>query len=200
MTTAFRYRPKFIDIRINKPDAAARLRAPEERACDHIGCLRAGGHRAPKSREMEGQFWWFCTDHAAEYNRRWNYFEGMTEAEYAAFDSSEAVGHRPTWTMRPSAGDRESAIRRKFYAWRSEKGGGPAASQEPRRRHLTRQQIMAFETLGLEETSNGDVIRTRYAELIKRYHPDSNGGDRSMEAQLSKVRDAYQLLKTGGLV
>ena len=52
-------------------------REPEDRPCDHIGCQRAGLHRAPKSREHANQFWHFCTAHAADYNKRWDYFQGM---------------------------------------------------------------------------------------------------------------------------
>jgi len=44
------------------------------------------------------------------------------------------------------------------------------------------------------------AIRARYADLVKRWHPDSNGGDRSAEANLQRVLKAYQMLKAGGLV
>ena len=107
MTAAFEYKPKFVDIRVKKRDAgAAEARAPAERACDHVGCSHAGAHRAPKKREHNGEFWWFCLDHASDYNRRWNYFAGMSDAELAAYDRAEAAGHRPTWTFRAARGDR----------------------------------------------------------------------------------------------
>jgi curved DNA-binding protein CbpA len=51
----------------------------------------------------------------------------------------------------------------------------------------------------LSEDATGEAIRTRYAELVKRWHPDSNGGDRSAEAQLQRVIKSYQLLKAAGL-
>ena len=37
---------------------------------------------------------------------------------------------------------------------------------------------------------------SRYSQLVRRYHPDRNGGDRSQEARLGAVIDAWQLLKT----
>jgi DnaJ-class molecular chaperone len=35
---------------------------------------------------------------------------------------------------------------------------------------------------------------------VKRWHPDSNGGDRGAEQSLQKAIKAYQTLKAGGLV
>ena len=59
--------------------------------------------------------------------------------------------------------------------------------------------MTALEELALDENADSRTIRLRYAELIKRFHPDSNGGDRSAEAKLNKVIKAYQVLKTAGL-
>jgi curved DNA-binding protein CbpA len=38
-------------------------------------------------------------------------------------------------------------------------------------------------------------VRRRYSELVRRFHPDRNGGDRSHEAQLSEVLSAWQTLR-----
>lgn len=207
MSASFDYRPKFVDIRVKKPDAATTEREPEERACDHVGCHRAGVHRAPKGRDREGQYWHFCYDHAADYNRRWNYFAGMTDSELADYQKREETGHRPTWTFRGGRGDRLSAAMRGFQAGRRSDpfgmfGDGPRPAGESARptRRLTRLQTLAFEALALEDTADAAQIRTRYAELVKRWHPDSNGGDRGAEANLHRVISAYQTLKAGGLV
>ena len=37
-----------------------RLKAGE-RACDHPGCRRAAQTRAPKSRDLLNEHYWFCT-------------------------------------------------------------------------------------------------------------------------------------------
>lgn len=207
MADAFAYRPKFVDIRVKKPDAETIERDPSDRPCDHIGCKRPGEHRAPKGREMEGQFWHFCFAHAADYNRRWNYFAGMSDAELADYQKKEETGHRPTWTFRGGRLDKFSSAMRGFQAGRRGDpfgmfGGDPAQAQPQQRarRRLTRLQTMALEAMSLEENADADAIRARYAELVKRWHPDSNGGDRSAEASLQRVLKAYQTLKAGGLV
>ena len=87
MPGAFQYRPKFVDIRVRPPsdndEAAEDVHAlkPGERRCDHPGCLRPATARAPKARDMLHEHYWFCQPHAAEYNRNWNFFAGLPEAE-----------------------------------------------------------------------------------------------------------------------
>jgi curved DNA-binding protein CbpA len=58
---------------------------------------------------------------------------------------------------------------------------------------------LAFEIMQLDENANAAAVRAKYAELVKRWHPDSNGGDRSAEEQLQRVIKAYQALKSAGL-
>ena len=76
MSGAFQYRPKFVDIRVRPPkegeeEAKHDVHAlkPGEKPCDHPGCRVAGATKAPKSRDMLNEHYWFCQPHAAEYNR-----------------------------------------------------------------------------------------------------------------------------------
>lgn len=207
MASAFQYRPKFVDIRVKKPDAAKASRAPNDRACDHIGCDRAGIHRAPKARDRIGEYWHFCVEHAADYNRRWDYFSGMSDDDLTNWQKQEETGHRPTWTFRSGRLDRYSAATRRFRNGQASDpfgmfGANDGASPQPAapRRRISRLQVMALEAMSLDENATAADIRTRYAELVKRWHPDSNGGDRSAETNLQRVLKAYQTLKAGGLV
>jgi len=209
MSNAFEYKPKFVDIRVKKSGAAKTRAAPAaaavETACDFVGCKREGSHKAPKGRDMAGEYWNFCVEHVTDYNRRWNYFSGMTDDELAAYRKREEVGHRPTWTFRSGRLDKHTASLRGIRADQANDpfavfgGAGEAAAPKPRRR-LSRLQAMALEVMQLEENANASEIRTRYAELVKRWHPDSNGGDRGAEENLQRVLKAYQVLKGAGLV
>jgi hypothetical protein len=192
------YEPKFYRRREADPGT----RKPGERACDHLGCVRAGRHRAPKGRDQANEYWHFCLEHAAEYNRRWDYFAGMSETELDSFRKRAEAGHRPTWTFKASRLDRVAAAMRDFQAGRRADPFGlfrKAAPQQPRVRRLSRLQLLALETLALDERADASHIRTRYKELVKRYHPDVNGGDRSAEHQLQRVIRAYQTMKSTGL-
>ena len=50
--------------------------------------------------------------------------------------------------------------------------------------------------LGLSDTAGASDVRRAYKRLVRRYHPDSNGGDRSMEGKLQAAVNAYTHLKS----
>ncbi|NWP00770.1 molecular chaperone DnaJ, partial [Escherichia coli] len=52
------------------------------RLCDRHGCEQPGDRPAPKSPNSRER-WYFCETHAAEYNRNWDYFAGLTAEEAA---------------------------------------------------------------------------------------------------------------------
>ncbi|MEP7211242.1 MAG: DnaJ domain-containing protein, partial [Alphaproteobacteria bacterium] len=66
-------------------------------------------------------------------------------------------------------------------------------------RDRTRLQTRALDELELPHNATGEQVREKYGILIKRFHPDSNGGDRSMEGKLNLVIRAYKALKSAGL-
>jgi hypothetical protein len=216
MSGAFRYKPKFVDIRVRPPkpeeegvEADVHTLKPGEKPCEWPGCRVAGAAKAPKSRDRLDQHYWFCQPHAGEYNRNWNFFEGMSEAAVRQAQEARATGERPTWQFRASKFSREAAA----FAARAGTGQGYAdpfdllgrrarAAEAARNapRHLGRLEHKALAELDLEETADKPAIRARYAELVKRCHPDANGGDRSAEQRLQRVLKAYKTLQKAGLV
>jgi curved DNA-binding protein CbpA len=59
---------------------------------------------------------------------------------------------------------------------------------------------MAMDTLHLPHNSTLIEIKARYKELVKRFHPDANGGDRGAEERLKQVIKAYGVLRASGLL
>ena len=212
MSGAFQYKPKFVDIRVRPPkegeeEAAADVFAlkPGERACDHAGCRTPATARAPKSRDMLNEHYWFCARHAAEYNKSWDFFAGMNESQIRAAQEARATGERPTWAFRASAGSREAAssrARNMAEAFMRFRGARPAQAADvagERARKLGRLERNALADLDLDAEADAALIRSRYKELVKRCHPDSNGGDRSAENKLQRVIKAYKTLQKSGL-
>lgn len=203
MSNAFEYRPRFVDIRIKPPNA--KRAAANERACDYPECAGKGTCRAPKGPDKLGEHYMFCPSHAAEYNRNWDFFSGMSDDEVVQFQRDAAHGHRPTWGM--GAGDRmrDTATRAKrdwgrvFVDSFGLFGDKPAPQPDTRERRLGKLEKAAFDTLGLDHDAKGEDIRARYTELVKAYHPDANGGDRSTENRLTLVIRAFKTLKKSGL-
>ncbi|MEG2730306.1 MAG: molecular chaperone DnaJ, partial [Brevundimonas sp.] len=110
MSGSFEYKPRFTDIRVKPPkpeeEAAAKdvLRLkPGEIPCEWADCSRPATAKAPKSREQINLFYNFCQGHAAQYNKAWNFYAGMSEGEVRAAQENEAMtGGRPTWDMKVS--------------------------------------------------------------------------------------------------
>jgi hypothetical protein len=196
--------PLFDKVRI-KPRCEEPRR--DEPVCERAGCTQPGVHRAPKGRGREGQYWRFCIAHVREYNAAYNYFTGMTDEDVQQYQKEAVVGHRPTWNM--SAGGR----RRRDGATNPEEfdyldplgvmrsGGfeGRAAAPEPATPRRPGPVVQALETLGLDENAGALEIKAQYKILVKRFHPDAHGGDRSFEPRLRDIINAHGTLKAAGL-
>ena len=200
------YSKYFEKIRI-RPDreAEVRSRAP---ICQWDGCEEAGTHRAPVGRMREGEYFKFCFDHVREYNKGFNYFSGLADSEIARYQKEALTGHRPTWKMGANGASRSSPD---FAQARSGRAGyyrnvrdpfnlfGGGARSAPRQRKAGPLEAKALETLGLDTNATGADIKARYKELVKRHHPDANGGDRGSEDRFRDVLHAYRVLKQAGL-
>ena len=199
------YRPKFgFDIRIN-PDIPreARKRPANAARCSVAGCTGHAEWRAPKSRQRMDERVWLCREHLRAHNERWNFFEGMSEEEIERHCLQATLGHRPTWPFGWRTGGKPGNAGQKAwsfgvddrYAFFEE---GSEAQPRPRQTTLTKGQLDALDALGLEETATLSQVKARYKELVKRFHPDTNGGDRGKEERLRQVIRAYGHLRTTG--
>jgi hypothetical protein len=159
--------------------------------------------RAPKGREREGEYFSFCRDHVREYNASYDYFRGMDDASLAKFRQADAVGHRPTWKMGARAAPTGQPVDESVFAEaraarrRGAKGKPPQTEPPPRYNALA---IKALLTLELGGDATPARIKARYKELVKRHHPDANGGDRSSEERLREIIQAYNFLRANKLI
>lgn len=199
--------PLFDRIRV-KPAEDRRLRA-DLPTCEWRGCSHKATHRAPKGRLRENEYWRFCLDHVREYNHSYNYFAGMSEEAVSKYQKDAITGHRPTWKMgtgiHPGGGaDFGSGDARDPFNIFHELGGGGANWRprservDPRRRTVRNAERKALLELGLEEGADRTEIKARFKLLVKRHHPDANGGDRASENKLREIIQAYNYLKSTG--
>jgi hypothetical protein len=202
--------PLFDRIRV-KPDKDRRLSA-QGPVCEWADCKAPATHRAPKGRLREREYWQFCLEHVRAYNHSYNFFAGMTPEDIAKYQKDAVVGHRPTWKMgmnAPHANSRprSSRSRGEFSGARDPFGffrefGTAADPDFSRRRFETglvrNAERKALGVLGLEPPATKQEVKARFKELVKRHHPDANGGDRSCEAKLREIIQAYNYLKSIG--
>ena len=140
------------------------------RICDRHGCEEPGNCPAPKSPNSPDR-WYFCEKHAAEYNRNWDYFQGLSKEEAAAREAEE---------KRDASGYRESA----FHGW-SGPGDGSRSGDEMR----------ALDILELEPDSDIDMVKRAFRRLAKENHPDVKPGDEEAAQRFQAIQAAYDVLR-----
>lgn len=195
--------PIFDRIRV-KPEEDRRPRG-RILACDTPGCPEPATHRAPKGRGREREYWCFCLAHVREYNQSYNYFAGMSDEAVARYQKDALTGHRPTWKMGLNGGQRPQAaegFRPQFgpagdpFGFFRETGFGSRQERVEEARPVRNAERKALDVLGLEGEPGKAEIKARFKLLVKRHHPDANGGDRSCEDRLREIIQAYNYLKS----
>ena len=144
--------------------------AVEVRLCDRHGCTEPGNCPAPKS-PNNPERWHFCQRHAAEYNGKWDYFEGLDKEEAA---------ERARTEQRDNAGYAESA----HYGWAGSGDGSRSADE-----------MRALELLELEADADFAAVKKAWREKAKQVHPDLKPGDAAAAAEFQKLQLAYEVLR-----
>ena len=144
--------------------------AAKVRLCDRQGCEATGDRPAPKAPNSPER-WMFCEAHAAEYNKNWNYFAGLTAEEAAKREAEEEAG---------ASAFRKSA----HYQW-----GGPGDGSR------SRDEMRALDMLELDTEADFSAIRNAYRKLAKQHHPDIKQGDEEAAKHFQSIQAAYEVLK-----
>lgn len=166
--------------------------------CAVPGCDEPGEFKAPlQPANFDGPGAWrfLCLGHVREHNAKYNFFDGMSAEEIQDAQGPLGGWERPSRRFAANGADPPprwsdfsdplDAISTRFGHLRED--GRPSRFSKPERRALS--------VLGLGEDADRHQLRKRYSGLVRRYHPDKNGGDRSHEGRLGEVIEAYQLLR-----
>ena len=168
------------------------------RPCDAHECGNEGKYRAPKSKKELNNYFWFCLEHVRAYNARWNFNAGLSQAEIEKQLRADTTWWRPSWPLgsKHSGGQMSSidfgifgtdnwdhgsnrGVNRHKVGWRPQ----PGSIEEE-----------ALAILNLNAPLTKDEVKERYKILVKKNHPDANGGDRKAEEKLKIINRAYSTL------
>ncbi len=144
--------------------------AVKVRLCDRHGCSEVGDRPAPKSPNSPER-WYFCLAHAAEYNSRWDYFEGLSAEDAAAREADE---------RRDASGYKEA----QHYGW-----GGPGDGSR------SREEMRALDILDLAPDCDFDAVKAAWRMLAKANHPDVKPGDKDAATRFTAIQTAYEVLR-----
>ena len=200
----FRQRPRQAGPRAGR--APRRRRPASGRAA-----RRRALHRAPRGRGREGEYYLLCLEHVRQFNASYNYFAGHEQRRGRGLPEGQrhrppshleggrqclGARHAPRHGRHARSYGRRFSDPHEFFSWRC--GATPARR---RRDALKPLELKALESLDLTATApTGDEIKARFKELVKRHHPDANGGDKRSEDKLREIIQAYNYLKQAGLV
>ena len=148
----------------------AERQAAKVRLCDRHGCEAVGDRPAPKSPNSPDR-WYFCEAHAAEYNRNWDYFAGLTAEEAAAREERERADY---------SGFKE----REYYGW-----GGPGDGSR------SRDELNALKALELDDDADFEAVKRAWRRLAKEYHPDVKPGDAQAAVRFQAIQAAFEVLR-----
>lgn len=158
--------------------------------CDHTGCNKAGTCRAPKSRDLK-DYWFFCQEHAAEYNKNWNFYANMSPEEIEADWERQTFGAplKDKETANKDSADYASFIndfitgRSRFDQVKTTKVSVPS------------KVVSALKIFDLPISATWREVGTKYRALAKKYHPDMAPDKESAATEFTKISGAYDLLK-----
>ena len=155
--------------------------------CDFPGCTKAGTCRAPKTRDLK-EYWSFCKEHAAEYNKNWNYYANMSADEIEEDWERQTFG-TPIGKRSPQDSADYIKFLNDFITGRS------SFDKMPPKKSLPSAIVAAFKTLELPITASWRDIGVKYRALAKKYHPDTAKTSDSTGTEFAKISSAYQILK-----
>jgi len=164
------------------------------RLCDHPGCGQVGAYRAPKSREQLDEYFCFCLEHVREYNRAWDFFEGLSPEEIEDCIREATVWERPSWPL-GEWGVREKKLRDKALRdiFSSPKKENEDASNALAALPLAEREALAV--LELVLPVDFAAIKKRYRKLVKRHHPDARGAGQKDEERFKDISRAFTTLR-----
>lgn len=186
--------PKIV-LKPNSPeyaDGAAKAKG-RTRSCDMPGCADAGEFRAPKDRSLT-EYHWFCQEHIREYNTAWDFFSGMATRDVEDHIIQSLYGDRPTRRTDTYRGFEAELQRKIREMWHFEEIK-PDPEVNMNARPTGNPELDALNIMGLSAPVTFATIKTRYRELVKKYHPDHNRHDPAAEELIKQVNMAYTILK-----
>ncbi len=165
----------------------------KKQLCHEKGCSNAGEYMAPKSPNSNEKYF-FCHDHIKLYNKRWNFFAGKSQKQIYDFQKNDFFEGRPT---RPFSQGYGSKIKFEFkYDLDHEK-----IKFKRRNKFIFNNNkknnskiLKALEIFSLNDDFNEKMLKKRYKELVKKYHPDINKSLLDKDSKIKEINNAYNFL------
>lgn len=189
-------------------DLCESLEKSQSGCCGWKGCANPGDFRAPKDRSLR-EYHLLCLEHVRAYNAQWNFHAGLSAAELELEIRSAATWDRPTWKLGTLGAKARPDWRKArvvdpfgfaaetpFDARAREKREERAQASQPGAVPLSARN-KALKIFEMTAPFTLEALRRRYKTLVKKHHPDANGGAPEAELRMKVINEAYQTLRVG---
>ena len=168
------------------------------RKCDKNDCNNEGKFKAPKSRVLLNQYYYFCLEHIKEYNKSWDFYKGLSVNQIENSMREDIIWNRPSW---PLKGNYHKVMDQINNFLNEEIDGLNQNKQENKYfrnklidENLTKDESQALELLNLKLPLSLDKIKKNYKKLVKIFHPDVNGNNKIAEEKFKEINKSYKTL------
>ena len=165
--------------------------------CDSPKCNEKGEYRAPKSRVMLNEYFYFCLDHIKEYNKSWDFYKGMSVEQIENSMRSDTFWDRPSWPLKNSFKnifDEFNEYVEDFVKNDDDKINDTYFKNKLLDENLTIDEAKALKDLDLKMPISLEKIKKNYKKLVKIFHPDVNGNNKDAEEKFKQINESYKLL------
>lgn len=160
--------------------------------CDWKDCNEIGEFKAPT--KIKGEFKWFCFEHIKIYNHEWDFFSGMSQDKIEEFIYDDLTWHKPTSKL----GSEDNFFNKVWRNILEEQNLYFSADFfkefEPKHTYSP-EEVQALKKLELKTKVKWSEIREQFKKLVKKYHPDTNSGNKQYENKLKEITIAYTFLR-----
>jgi curved DNA-binding protein CbpA len=165
--------------------------------CDSPKCNEKGEYRAPKSRVMLNEYFYFCLDHIKEYNKSWDFYKGMSVEQIENSMRNDTFWDRPSWPLKNSFKnifDEFNEYVEDFVKNDDDKINDTYFKNKLLDESLTIEEAKALKELDLKMPISLEKIKKNYKKLVKIFHPDVNGNNKDAEEKFKQINESYKLL------
>jgi len=165
--------------------------------CDSNNCSKKGEYRAPKSKVMLNEYFYFCLEHIKEYNKSWDFYKGMSVEQIENSMRSDTFWDRPSWPLKNSLKnyfDEFNEYMEGFVKREDDKINDNYFKNKLIDESLTLKEAGALKELDIKMPISLEKIKKNYKKLVKIFHPDVNGNNKKAEEKFKKINESYKLL------
>ena len=162
--------------------------------CDWNNCYEIGEFKAPIEKDNSREYRLLCINHIKEFNKKWDYFSGMTDQEIHNFIKSDMTWHKPTQNF----GSADNFFKILWQNTLKDEKKNPKSIEkfyQNRNIKFASSDIKAFSILNISVGDKWEKIKIKFKKLVKKYHPDMNAGSKKFEEKLKVITLAYNQLK-----